>query len=289
MNVGLGTAAFGTTIDERSAHQLIDKYMSLGGNHIDTANNYAFWITGSSGRESEEVIGTWIEKSPLARHEYILASKVGAFPISGSEFEGLSYDSILVAIDDSLNRLKTDYLDILYLHLPDTNTPIIETLSAVEQLIKSGKIKSYGISNYAMPELNNLSIALQEHPDFHKPLFAQYRHSILTPSSTRDFGVQVTFTPDVVSLLRTINPAITLVGYSSLLDGLYEKSSIPSDSPYFSASNANTLLDIRSESQKLGHSPSSLVLKKISEQGILPLTMSSNLTRLINNLSMMMN
>lgn len=286
MNVGLGTASFGTTISQHMCEALIEKYLSLGGTHIDTANNYAFWVEGCSGRESETAIGKWISKSATPRSQYLLGSKVGAFPHANNEFEGLAKETILNAVDESLERLRTNYLDILYLHVPDKKTPISETLAALDRLIHLGKIKTYGLSNYDTDDLQKLNKALRRQPYIPKPSYAQYRHSLLRPVSPDAFGIQKTFTDDIITALNQINPKIQLVGFSVLLDGLYEQPTIPQTSPYFSPENQLMLEQLRSMAMHTGHSASALMIQKMAKSRIFPLTMTSDLRRLEKNLSL---
>ena len=132
----LGTMTFGRETDEQVSHQMLNRFNEVGGTFIDTANSY------SSGA-SEEIIGRWL--SNTKRHEMILATKVRFG--SGAHNRGLSRKHILDAVEASLRRLKTDYLDLYQIHMWDYGTPLEETLSTLDGIVRSGKVRYLGISN----------------------------------------------------------------------------------------------------------------------------------------------
>lgn len=128
--LGLGAINFGTTVDENTSFNLMDTYIELGGNLIDTSNNYAVW-NGGDGSESEKTIGKWIKKNGKAKNLFI-ATKLGALPKENgktdfSEMQGLSRSVIIDSINKSLENLNVDSIDLLYLHVDDFNTPQDET------------------------------------------------------------------------------------------------------------------------------------------------------------------
>ncbi len=145
-----GGNVFGWTIDEKQSFEILDKFHGAGFNCIDTADVYSKWATGNAGGESETIIGKWMKKNGN-RHEIILATKVGADMGSGKK--GLKKNYIIKAVEDSLKRLQTDYIDLYQTHYPDPTTPLEETLSAYDQLIKEGKIKWIGASNLTAEQL----------------------------------------------------------------------------------------------------------------------------------------
>ena len=139
----LGTMYFGSKVDKKTSYELLDYYIDNNGNFIDTSNNYAFWIDGCTGDESETLLGEWIRERKN-REDIFLATKVGVRPLNkNGDFEGLSKDTILKSLDYSLKRLKTDYIDLLYTHVDWRNEPLEETLEALNILIDSGKVKKY--------------------------------------------------------------------------------------------------------------------------------------------------
>lgn len=289
MNVGLGTASFGTTIPQQKCNQLIETFLDLGGRYIDTANNYAFWAENAQGGESETALGNWLKQSSNNREKILLHSKIGALPLDGKSLdnvEGLSKNTVLNAVESCLKRLQTEYLDVLYLHMPDPNTPLEETLSTLATLIKAGKIKEYGISNYALDEVTSIQHLLTQQNSLVSPSFAQYRHSLLEAANAEQFGVQKFYSEAMKNAFWQINPKIKLVGYSVLLDGLYEQETISKESLYYSESNIEKLKQIRQQAQQLNATPSAVVIKQLADSNIMPLTMTSNVQRLKDNLKL---
>jgi aryl-alcohol dehydrogenase-like predicted oxidoreductase len=138
--VALGGATFGWTLSAGETTDILDRFVALGGNLVDTADAYASGV-------SEQVIGSWM-RSRANRDAVVVATKIGHAP----ELPGLSSAHIRQAVDASLERLQTDYIDLLYFHGPDPDVPLIESLSAVEELIAAGKVRALGASNFS-PQL----------------------------------------------------------------------------------------------------------------------------------------
>ena len=144
----LGTMQFGWTADEETSHSVMSAFIEAGGNFIDTANIYSSWVGEASyAGKSEEIIGRWLQNRG-SRHEVVLATKVRGNMWPGPNGEGLSRSHIIKACEDSLCRLKTDFIDLYQCHWADLNTPIEETLSALNDLVRSGKVRYIGASNY---------------------------------------------------------------------------------------------------------------------------------------------
>jgi len=141
----LGGNTFGWTTDQKASEAVLDAYVDAGGNFIDTADIYSRWAPGNKGGESETMIGNWLEASPSRRSRVVLITKVGAAP--GEDGKGLSRKSIAAGVEASLRRLQTDRIDLYLSHKPDSATPIEETLSAYEALIRAGKVRAIGASN----------------------------------------------------------------------------------------------------------------------------------------------
>ena len=283
MNIGLGTASFGTSIAESQAHKILDAFFQNDGYIIDTANNYAFWA--GSGGESESVIGKWLPTVQRDRIE--LHTKVGAQPTDGVNFEtaeGLSKPAIEKAVEASLNRLSTNYIDVLYAHLDDSTTPLLETWSTLSSYVKSGKVKYLGISNYSLSRIIELNRIIQEN-ELVPISYAQYRHSIISPVESADLGVQVCFNADIIKALKDANPEIKLIAYSPLLDGgLEADGSLPE--AYFSEENLDIVKRLQVKAKQYDVTPSALALKQISDNGITPLTMTGKIQRLRGNLKL---
>jgi aryl-alcohol dehydrogenase-like predicted oxidoreductase len=146
----LGGNVFGWTIDQPTSFQILDAYVDAGLNFIDTADIYSTWVPGHTGGESETIIGNWLKQSGK-RSKIVLATKVGM--LMGSGKKGLKKDYILEEVEDSLLRLQTDYIDLYQSHEDDASTPLDETLGAYAQLIKEGKVRAIGASNYTAERL----------------------------------------------------------------------------------------------------------------------------------------
>ena len=148
----LGTMQFKWTTDEATSHQVLDAFFAAGGNFLDTADIYSNWADGLEGGEAESVIGQWLKRRGN-RPDVVLATKVRGEMWPGPNGEGLSRAHIVRACEDSLRRLGTDYIDLYQAHWPDADTPIEETLRALDDLVRAGKVRYLGCSNYAGWEL----------------------------------------------------------------------------------------------------------------------------------------
>jgi len=145
--LALGTMQFGWTADEENSRAVMDAFVEAGGTLIDTADVYSRWIDGNPGGVSEEIIGRWMADRGN-RHDVVLATKVRGCMWEGPNGAGLSRAHILRAVDDSLRRLQTDYIDLYQTHSYDPDTPIDETLRALDDLVRAGKVRYVGCSNY---------------------------------------------------------------------------------------------------------------------------------------------
>jgi aryl-alcohol dehydrogenase-like predicted oxidoreductase len=145
-----GGNVFGWTVDEAMSFKLLDAFVGAGFDAIDTADVYSKWVAGHKGGESEVIIGKWL-KARGNRSKVVIASKVGMeMPGLG---QGLSKAYIMARVEDSLKRLQTDYIDLYQSHADDKATPMEETLATYEQLIKQGKVRAIGASNFDAPRL----------------------------------------------------------------------------------------------------------------------------------------
>lgn len=145
-----GGNVFGWTVDQPTSFSLLDALVEKGLNFIDTADVYSRWAPGNQGGESETIIGNWLKKSGK-REQIILATKVG-MELS-PEKTGLAPNYIRQAVEDSLRRLQTDYIDLYQAHRDDEDTPLAETLAAFDALVKEGKVRAIGASNYSAERL----------------------------------------------------------------------------------------------------------------------------------------
>lgn len=139
----LGGNVFGWTADAPTSFAILDAYVAAGGNFVDTADAYSRWVPGHQGGESEAVIGDWMADRGN-RADVIVATKVAKL----DSRPGLGPDNIRAAADDSLRRLKTDYIDLYYAHEDDMNVPVADVAGAFDDLVRAGKVRAIGLSNY---------------------------------------------------------------------------------------------------------------------------------------------
>lgn len=169
----LGGNVFGWSADEAQSHDILDAYASIGGNFIDTADVYSEWKDGNSGGDSEAIIGSWLKKRGN-RSEVVIATKVAKL----STRSGLSAANIKAAVDESLKRLQSDYIDIYYAHEDDQNTPLEETLGAFDEIVKSGKVRYIAASNYNSARLKE-AITISKSNNFAQYIAIQNHYNLL--------------------------------------------------------------------------------------------------------------
>lgn len=227
-----GGNVFGWTADEAMSMKLLDAFCEAGANFIDTADVYSRWVSGHKGGESEAVLGRWLKRRGR-RDDLVIATKVGmGMPDVGS---GLSRAHIERSIDASLKRLKTDYVDLYQSHVDDDKAPLEETLDTYARLIKAGKVRYIGASNYGAPRLAEaLAVArklrLPEYvslqPEYSLAVRAKYEAALMPLCERENIGV---------------------IGYYSLasgfLSGKYRPGTPPGASPR--AATAMGYLDAR--------------------------------------------
>jgi aryl-alcohol dehydrogenase-like predicted oxidoreductase len=144
---------FGWTADDAMSQRVLMVAFDAGINFIDTADIYSRWADGNPGGVAEKIIGRWMKQNSIPRDKVILATKVRGNMGGGPEDEGLSRKHILSSVENSLRRLETDYLDLYQAHWPDPKTPVEETMRAFDELVKQGKVRCVGASNYLAWEL----------------------------------------------------------------------------------------------------------------------------------------
>ncbi len=164
--LAFGGNVFGWTVDESMSFKLLDAFVAAGFNFIDTADTYSRWAPGNQGGESETIIGKWV-KQRGNRAKVVLATKVGMDMGAGKK--GLSRSYVLREVEDSLKRLQTDYIDLYQSHADDLDTPLEETLGTYADLVKQGKVRVIGASNYKAERLSQaLQVSRQQgYPVYH--------------------------------------------------------------------------------------------------------------------------
>lgn len=210
--VALGAMDFGTTTSKHAAFAILDAYLGMGGNFIDTSNNYAHW--NGTGDESETLLGEYFA-SRKCRENVVLATKVG-FDRHGHG-QGLKKEQIAYWIDESLRKLQTDYVDLYYAHTDDPNTPLEETMDAFHRLIEKGKVRHLGGSNYDTWRFSEANAVAQTPYTVMQQWFT-YLHA------RADIAPQYTFNEATnrERLRYLASKNIPLVAYSCLAKGGYE-------------------------------------------------------------------
>ena len=248
--VALGAMNFGTTTSKEEAYEVLDLYLDMGGNFIDTSNNYAHWA--GTGDESETVLGEWL-RDRGCRDKVVLATKVG-FDRHGKG-AGLKKEQIEYWVDQSLRKLGTDYIDLYYAHTDDPLTPIEETMEAFNSLVKKGKVKHLGSSNFDTWRLAEANM-IAERNGLTPYTVMQQRISYLNPK----FAVAPKYVfNEVVNRERLrflCDKNMPLVSYACLCKGAYEViENLPDE--YDAGERLNF---IRNMAKEKGVNPSALVI-----------------------------
>lgn len=280
--MALGTMYFGWKDSQESSLERLDQYTEAGGNFVDTANVYTrreaegldlYGKDFDKFRDgaSERLIGDWMREKKN-RSNIILATKVG-FAYPGITI-GTSRKQIIEECEKSLKRLKTDYIDIYYLHMDDKSTPIEESLGALTELVKAGKVRAVGASNFTAERLREADeVARRE--GFVRFSCVQNKGTYLTPRADADYGRQAPLDRDVLSLAKELG--ITPIAYSPLAKGYYANRSKGLADCYVSPENEEKIKRLDSLSREMGVSQVQLVYAYLlaSSPSILPIVASS--------------
>ena len=232
--VMLGGNVFGWTVDEAASFRLLDAAFDAGLNFIDTADVYSRWIPGHVGGESETIIGKWFARSGR-REKVVIATKVGMDMGDGKQ--GLAPNYTAQAVEDSLRRLQTDRIDLYQSHKDDDRTPLEETLAAYDKLVKQGKVRFIGASNYSGARLRE-ALAISKATGYPK--------------------------------YETLQPHYNLVereGYEKDLAPVVKESGI-GVIPYFSLAGGFLTGKYRSEADKQGKARAGMAGKYINARGL---------------------
>jgi aryl-alcohol dehydrogenase-like predicted oxidoreductase len=250
----LGAMYFGTRNDMGSSYRLLDRYVDAGGFFIDTANIYAWWVEGFAGGESETLLGEWL-RARRNRSRIFLASKVG-FQY-GDVTRGLTAKQIEEECNKSLRRLGVDTIDLFYAHVDDRSTPLEESLGAFDRLVKAGKVRYIGASNFLAWRLAQAQAVSDAHG---WPAYCciQQRYTYLRPKPGASFDPQIAVNDDLLDYCRT-HP-ITLLAYSSLLSGAYTRPDRTIGSEYLGPDADARLLALREVAAAHGVSANQVIL-----------------------------
>jgi aryl-alcohol dehydrogenase-like predicted oxidoreductase len=171
--LNLGGNVFGWTADRKTSFDILDAFTAAGGNFVDTADGYSAWVPGNTGGESERLIGEWHQLRGK-RDELVIATKVSEHP----DFQGLSARNIAAAADASLQRLRTDHIDLYYAHFDDTSVPLEDTVTALSALVDAGKVRYIGISNYSAARIAEW-FRIVDAKGLHRPVALQPHYNLV--------------------------------------------------------------------------------------------------------------
>jgi aryl-alcohol dehydrogenase-like predicted oxidoreductase len=276
-----GTDLIGSRIDRQTSFRLLDQFHEKGGTFIDTGNFYAAWLPGCQGGESETTIGEWMRDRNV-RREMAVATKIG-FDYPGS-LGGLSAAEIERECEKSLRRLQTDTLDLYYAHRDDTATPLEETMSAFDRLIRAGKVRAIGASNltvWRIAEANMVS-RLQGGTPY---CAVEQRHTYFRPRHGADFGPQICINQDMKDYCRA--RGLSLIAYSVLLQGAYTRADRPTPAQYAGPEADERLAALRTVACETGATPHQVIIAWMlaSDPMVLPIVAGSRREQLSENLA----
>jgi aryl-alcohol dehydrogenase-like predicted oxidoreductase len=274
----LGCMFFGTGVDEAMSMRLLDRYTAAGGAFLDTANNYAFWVPEGQGGESESLLGRWMRQRGN-REALFVASKVG-----GAPGEDLSRAAIQAAIDGSLRRLGTDYVDLYYAHIDHRSVALEETLGAFGDLVAAGKVRHIGCSNYAAWRLERAR-RISDARGVPRYCCIQQRHTYIRSRPGARFGVQLVADDSLLDFCSA-NPEVALLAYSPLLSGAYTVPDRAIPEQYLGPDTEARLAALHGVARATGASANQVVLAWLmaTTPPALPLIAASNEAQLEENL-----
>lgn len=293
--LSLGAMLFGTATDEKTAFDVLDRYVEGGGTFIDTSNNYAFWNSGSRGGESETVLGNW-RRSRGVSEEVVIATKLGASPLApGTGYvdnaEGLSATAIRAAVAGSKERLGVEKLDVLYAHIDDPEVQLTETVGEFGALVNEGSVGLLGVSNHWAWKVERArSIAKASGLPGYELL--QYQHSYLRhrtdlPSQLSQDGEPGAAEGNLLSLVRAEPDELTLIAYSPLLGGAYVRSDKPLSDGHDHGSAPARLAALREVAKEADATVNQVVLAWLigGDIPVIPLVGASSVAQLEESLA----
>jgi aryl-alcohol dehydrogenase-like predicted oxidoreductase len=278
----LGAMYFGTRNDETASFRLLDQYVAAGGSFIDTANIYAHWVQGFQGTESEALLGRWM-KSRKNRAKMFIASKVGfEIPPLGVP-RSLGKRWIEGECEKSLQRLGCETIDLYYAHQDDRSTPMEEVLEAFDRLVKAGKVRFIGASNFTAWRLEEARWTSLSH-GWSEYCAIQQRHTYLRSKPGSSFFPQLAANEDLFDYCR--NRKITLLAYSALLSGAYSRPERSIDEGYQGEDTQKRLAALNATAKDKGVTVNQVILAWMlhGNPSVLPLIAASSEAQLQENL-----
>ncbi|SDP21022.1 Predicted oxidoreductase [Nakamurella panacisegetis] len=256
----LGAMYFGSTIAPDRSAALLEQFVDAGGVTIDTANNYPFWVEGMTGDESETFLGQYLATRG-GPEDLLIATKIGARPRPGGsgfdQMQGLSASAVTTQIDGSLTRLGLDRVDLLYTHVNDPDTPLEETLQALDDLVRAGKVGTIGCSNLTLDRLREAH-RISDENGWSRYEAIQMRHTYLTPAAGAEFWPQVAL--DDAQAAYAADEGMTVFAYAALLQGAYSRPDRAIPAEYHHRATGVQLEAVRSTAHRLGATANQVVL-----------------------------
>ena len=280
--LSLGAMYFGSKMDEKASTEVLESYVGHGGSFIDTANIYARWIEGCNGLESEAFLGRWFQKTGK-RAEMFVATKVGFDNVEVGF--GLGREQIIKSCEASLQLMKTDYIDLMYAHTDDRETPLEETMEAFAQLHRAGKVRYLGASNYVPWRLEKAK-AICQREGWPQYACMQQRLTYLRPVPVPLDRYHTEVSDDVMDYAEVEN--LTILAYSPLMGGYYNhQKERPVPELYDGDFNRKRLQALNEVVKEIeGITPNQLVLAWMRQQAapVIPLISGSRKAQLEENI-----
>lgn len=294
--LSLGTMFFGTKTDEDTSYALLDRFAEAGGTFLDTANNYAFWVGGDQGGQSEQLLGRWRRRSgpsPAGR-PMVIATKVGGRPVAPatdfSTMERLTPDVIRSSAERSLERMGLDHLDLYYAHVQDDTVPLTDQVEAFGRLAADGTVGLLGVSNtWAWRVERARALARAAGLPAYEVL--QYEHSYLRPRTDvprlrAPDGTASVIEGNLLSLVRDTSDLV-IVAYSALLRGGYVRADVPLGPLYDHAGTPPRLAALAEVAGETGATANQVVLAYLigGDPPVIPLVSASSVAQLDESLA----
>jgi len=277
----LGAMYFGSRNDRATSYRMLDRYVDAGGSFIDTANIYAWWVEGFRGGESETLLGEWMRARGNRDHLFI-ASKVG-FQYDDVT-RGLSAAQIEAECEKSLRRMGVDAIDLYYAHVDDRNTPMHETMEAFDRLVRAGKVRFIGASNFMAYQLERAHTLSKQNgwPDY---VCLQQRYTYLRPKPGASLDPQLSLTDETIDYCRANQ--VTILAYSSLLSGAYTRPDRPLPEQYRGPDADARLAVLREVAATHNATPNQVILAWLTQQEppIIPVMAASSDAQMSENLA----
>lgn len=292
--LSLGAMLFGSVTDEATSLAILDRFVEAGGTFIDTSGNYAAWVDGGQGGQSEELLGRW-RRSRGIGPEIVIATKVGGRPRSPGgtyvdDAEGLSAKVIRESAERSMERMGLDRIDLMYAHIEDHDTPVEETVEGFAALVADGLVGMLGVSNHAAWRVERARATARRLglPGYE---VLQYHHSYLRPR----FDLPGPLFPDgnlgavgadLTTYMRE-EKDLTLVAYSPLLSGRYTRADKEFPPDYRHPGVDARLARVREVAAETGATVNQVVLawQMGHDLPIIPLAGASSVAQLEENLA----